>query len=157
VIKSNSVFDIKDSESRPSPLNYSPKFHDEAPSFSMVSRKDDKTDKWVRSVPGPGSYSHLDLTNKEQKNPISNFRNVSGGRINHEKRKSETEELIRILNVPGPGQCSCYITQIKQWRLIELPSSNKMVVVTSARRAVKESSIVKQLHQVLVHSKLFLK
>lgn len=58
----------------PSPLQYNP----ESPpskslSYTMISRKEDKTDKWLRSVPGPGSYSTFDITSKEDTVPVSKF------------------------------------------------------------------------------------
>lgn len=69
----------------------------------MHIKLDNKADKWVKSVPGPGNYSYLDLTTKA-KSPVAKYGSVTSGKFDHLPRLSEVE--TRKNKNPGPNECT---------------------------------------------------
>ncbi len=39
----------------------------------MKGRNKDLSDRWIKSVPGPGTYNTLELINKDNRTFVSNF------------------------------------------------------------------------------------
>ena len=68
--------------------------------YSLHPRLDDNTDKWVKSVPGPGAYSYLDLT-KKSKPIVAKHYSVTSGKFDQLPRLSETE--MKKNENPGPN------------------------------------------------------
>ena len=68
-VKANDMF-YRPLKQAPEPATYNPKPLDGSVKYSLHPRLEDHSDKWVRSVPGPGNYSYLDLTQKS-KSPVS--------------------------------------------------------------------------------------
>jgi hypothetical protein len=54
--------------------------------FSIRSRIQDKSDKWVKSVPGPGAYDTLELLDKNLKTSNSRIPNIKSAKFSSEKR-----------------------------------------------------------------------
>ena len=54
-IKANNLFNINNK--LPSPSEYNPEIMKKSLSFSLGTRLPDNSDKWVRSIPGPGTYA----------------------------------------------------------------------------------------------------
>lgn len=57
-------------QKNPPPNNYDPRHFSVDISYSLYSRRPDMSSSWIKKVPGPGTYSHLELTNKTSKPPI---------------------------------------------------------------------------------------
>lgn len=56
-IHANSLF--KNNNKVPSPFEYNPEKNKKSLSYSISMKLQNNTDKWVKSVPGPGTYSHV--------------------------------------------------------------------------------------------------
>lgn len=63
------------------------------------------SDNWIKKVPGPGTYSALDITSKE-KTPVSKYLSPASSRFGQVKRLSEAE--MKNSKTPGPGNCIIY-------------------------------------------------
>ena len=74
----------------------------------MSYRNPDLTDKWIKSVPGPGSYEKIKVTNQELKGLQSKFVSAPSTRFGKLKRLTEAE--IKNPKTPGPGECKSLIT-----------------------------------------------
>lgn len=48
---------------KPSPFEYNPDKPKKSLSYSLSSRMEDQRDRWIRSVPGPGTYSKVLASN----------------------------------------------------------------------------------------------
>jgi hypothetical protein len=94
----------------PEPATYSPKPLDGSLKYSLHPRLEDHSEKWVRSVPGPGNYSYLDLTQKS-KSPVSKHTSVVSGKFDQLPRLSEVE--MRKNKNPGPNECNFVINSDK--------------------------------------------
>lgn len=73
---------------KPSPFEYNPEKPKTNLSYSMSYRNPDLTDRWIKSVPGPGAYSNEKLTNDEIKSLISNYVSAPSTRFGRESRKT---------------------------------------------------------------------
>ena len=63
VVKANDMF-YRALKQCPEPATYSPKKYEDSFKYSIHPKLEDQTLKWVKSVPGPGAYSYVELTNK---------------------------------------------------------------------------------------------
>ena len=61
-VKYRDLFSMNKMKS-PNPTSYRPEAAYNTRSYSMGKRLETDTDKWIKQVPGPGSYARLDLTN----------------------------------------------------------------------------------------------
>jgi hypothetical protein len=54
-----------ETEKMPSPNTYSPnsKIRDKVIKYSIRPKFEDKSDEWIRKVPGPGAYNQIDPIN----------------------------------------------------------------------------------------------
>ena len=66
-------------QKNPSPDRYNPNIIQKAVSFSLYSRKPDLSENWKKKVPGPGTYSFIDVTTK--RSPLSKYQTPPGTRI----------------------------------------------------------------------------
>jgi hypothetical protein len=57
-IKANDMF-YRSLKQCPDSGTYSPKKYEDSLKYSMHPKLEDQTLKWVRSVPGPGTYSYI--------------------------------------------------------------------------------------------------
>ena len=60
-VKANDMF-FRPLKQCPEPASYNPQTSYTSLKYSIHSKIDDKLDKWVKSVPGPGTYTYLNLT-----------------------------------------------------------------------------------------------
>lgn len=79
-----------------------PKSHQ---TVSFHSRVADLSDKWIREVPGPGTYQTLELIDKNLKSSISKFGNARSQKFSKEECRGDFERKIIKQNIPGPGHC----------------------------------------------------
>lgn len=99
-IKANDMFRVN-SGKVPSPLHYNPEKQTKSLSYTMMERREDRSDKWIRSVPGPGTYPAFDITSKEDLIPISTFISSPSTRFGKLQRLTEAE--LKNPKTPGPG------------------------------------------------------
>ena len=59
--------------------------------YTLSGRNADLTDKWRKSVPGPGNYETIELLDKNLKSLNSKFANVPTGKFSKNARKSDFE------------------------------------------------------------------
>ena len=67
----------------------------------------DLTEKWIKSVPGPGSYKTLDLIDKDSSS-ISKYGSPKGTKFSKNEGRDELEKYIKKQGIPGPGQCNTF-------------------------------------------------
>ena len=60
-------------ENTPTPTTYQPSINYNTKSFSLGKKIEPLENKWLKKVPGPGNYSHLELTNQRNKKIVSKF------------------------------------------------------------------------------------
>ena len=95
-------------QKNPPPNAYNPNIIKKAVSFSLYSRKPDLSENWKKKVPGPGTYSFIDVTTK--KSPLSKYQTPPATMIGEMKRLSEAE--LKNKKTPGPGTCKSELMQM---------------------------------------------
>lgn len=87
-IKANNMFGR--SFQCPSPLEYNPESKEKGVAYSMSPRAKDLTRKWIESVPGPGTYSALEVTNQLSKIQVSKYLSAPSAKFSHKKKMSDS-------------------------------------------------------------------
>ena len=85
--------------------NYSIKDTKSNQTISFSSRVVDLTEKWIREVPGPGTYDTLELLDKNLRSQNSKFGNGRSQKFGTGDERNEFDKKIKKYNNPGPGNC----------------------------------------------------
>ena len=74
IVKNVNSFNLKNFKV-PGPQDYNPNYStiDGTPQYSIGTKLKDLSKKWIKSVPGPGSYSTIELVKNNDKILVSNF------------------------------------------------------------------------------------
>jgi hypothetical protein len=82
--------------------------------YSMRAKLQDHTDKWIKQVPGPGTYNAVDPINEECKNFVAKYETAPSAKFSILPRLVKDKLPLS----PGPAQCirSHYPRRHKQTR-----------------------------------------
>lgn len=86
--------------------------------ISFSGRSIDLSEKWIRQVPGPGTYETLELLDKNLKSLNSKFHNGRSQRFSKCDNRNQFEHNLQKQNIPGPGQCTILSIQIQVRRKV---------------------------------------
>lgn len=100
-VKTNSMF-LSDTDKLPAPGAYSPNIRDKAIKYSMRQKLEDRSDQWIRKVPGPGTYNYVDTMNGDCKNFVSKYESAATAKFSILPRLTKDRPMLS----PGPAQCT---------------------------------------------------
>lgn len=83
----------------PTSTTYRPSVPTNTKAFSMGKKFENTGNKWADSIPGPGNYSVLELTNERSKKMVSKYSTALGGKFSRQNRSG----MYRDNHFPGPG------------------------------------------------------
>lgn len=83
----------------PTSTTYRPAVPSNIRAYSMGKKLINAENKWVDSIPGPGNYSVLELTNERSKKMVSKYSTAIGGKFNRQNRSG----IYKDNHFPGPG------------------------------------------------------
>lgn len=83
----------------PTSTTYRPSVPTTTKAYSMGKKFEKSNNKWVESIPGPGNYSVLELTNERSKKMVSKYSTALGGKFSRQNRSG----MYKDNHFPGPG------------------------------------------------------
>jgi hypothetical protein len=113
-IKTNSMF-VSGTDKLPAPGTYNPKIREKVIKYSIRAKFEDRSDQWIKKVPGPGAYNQVDTMNEDCKNFVSKYETAATAKFSILPRLTKDKMPLS----PGPAQCISYhLTQMTHPRKI---------------------------------------
>ena len=122
---------VSGTDKLPAPGTYNPKVREKVIQYSMRPKFEDRSDQWIKKVPGPGTYNQIDTINEHCKNFVSKYETAATAKFSILPRLTKDKMPLS----PGPAQ---YDSSREDRLKFHAPVANKFTV--SQRKGLTDST-----------------